>query len=238
VIVQEGLRRMVAEQEDVFYYLTLMNENYVHPAMPAGAEEGILRGMYLLRDGGSGTGGGTRSRTKTPRVQLLGSGTILREVLAGAELLEQDFGVLADVWSVTSFTELRRDGIEVERWNTLNPLAKKPRVAYVTEQLQKRQGPVIASTDYIRAFPDQIRGWVDGSGTGGQSRIYRTLGTDGFGRSDYRKALRSFFEVDRHHVVVSALKALADDGVVDAKRVAEAIKRYEIDPSAPMPTTV
>ncbi len=146
--------------------------------------------------------------------------------------------MLADVWSVTSFTELRRDGIEVERWNTLNPLAKKPRTPYVTEQLQKRQGPVIASTDYIRAYADQIRGWVDGSGTGDKARIYRVLGTDGFGRSDYRKALRNFFEVDRYHVAVAALKALADDGAVDAKQVAEAIKRYEIDPSAPMPTTV
>ncbi|MGH2861066.1 MAG: pyruvate dehydrogenase (acetyl-transferring), homodimeric type [Solirubrobacteraceae bacterium] len=232
VIIQEGLRRMLAEQEDVFYYMTLMNENYVHPAMPQGVEQGILRGMYLLRDAGGG------ARSKQPRVQLLGSGTILREVLAAAELLEQDFGVLADVWSVTSFTELRRDGIEVERWNTLNPLAKKPRVAYVSEQLGKHQGPVIASTDYIRAYPDQIRAWVDGSGTGGQSRIYRVLGTDGFGRSDYRKALRSFFEVDRDHVVVAALKALADSGVIDAKQVAEAIKRFEIDPSAPMPTTV
>jgi pyruvate dehydrogenase E1 component len=223
VIIQEGLRRMAAEQEDIFYYLTLMNENYVHPAMPKGAEQGILRGMYLLRDAGS-------PRTKKPRVQLMGSGTILREVLAAAELLEQDFGVLADVWSVTSFTELRRDGIEVERWNTLNPLAKKARVPYVTEQLEKRQGPVIASTDYIRAFADQIRAWVPGR--------YRVLGTDGFGRSDYRKALRSFFEVDRHHVVVAALKSLADDGVVEPKVVAEAIKRYEIDASAPMPTTV
>ena len=231
VIIQEGLRRMVAEQEDVFYYLTLMNENYVHPEMPKGAEEGILRGMYLLKSAAT-------PRAKKPRVQLLGSGTILREVLAAAELLEQDFGVLADVWSVTSFTELRRDGIEVERWNTLNPLAKKPRTPYVTEQLQKRQGPVIASTDYIRAYADQIRGWVDGSGTGDKARIYRVLGTDGFGRSDYRKALRNFFEVDRYHVAVAALKALADDGAVDAKQVAEAIKRYEIDPSAPMPTTV
>jgi pyruvate dehydrogenase E1 component len=225
VIIHEGLRRMVGEQEDVFYYLTLMNENYAHPAMPEGVEEGILRGMYLLRDGGP-----TSSRSKKPRVQLMGSGTILREVLAAADLLEQDYGVVSDVWSVTSFTELRRDGIEVERWNTLNPLAKKPRVAYVSEQLEKRKGPVIASTDYIRAFADQIRAWVP--------QQYKVLGTDGFGRSDYRKALRSFFEVDRHHVVVTALKALADDGTIDAKQVADAIKRYEIDPSAPMPTTV
>ncbi|HTW12729.1 MAG TPA: pyruvate dehydrogenase (acetyl-transferring), homodimeric type [Solirubrobacteraceae bacterium] len=225
VIIQEGMRRMVAEQEDVFYYLTLMNENYVHPAMPKDAQEGILRGMYLLRDAGS-------ARAKKPRVQLLGSGTILREVLAAAELLESDFGVLADVWSVTSFTELRREGIEAERWNTLNPLAKRAKVPYVTEQLAKRQGPVVASTDYIRAYPDQIRAWVP------SDRTYRVLGTDGFGRSDYRKALRSFFEVDRHHVVVSALKALADDGVLDAKQVAEAIKKYELDPAAPMPTHV
>ena len=232
VIIQEGLRRMVAEQEDVFYYLTLMNENYVHPAMPKGAEEGILRGMYLLHVGGYAAGeeaAGAAARLGHDPARGAGRRRAARTGLRR---------VLADVWSVTSFTELRRDGIEVERWNTLNPLAKKPRTPYVTEQLQKRQGPVIASTDYIRAYADQIRGWVDGSGTGDKARIYRVLGTDGFGRSDYRKALRSFFEVDRHHVVVSALKALADDGVVDVKQVAEAIKRYEIDPSAPMPTTV
>jgi pyruvate dehydrogenase E1 component len=223
VIIQEGLRRMVAEQEDVFYYLTLMNENYVHPAMPEGSQEGILRGMYLLRDAGG-------ARSRKPRVQLMGSGTILREVLAAAELLEADFGVLADVWSVTSFSELRREGVEIDRWNTLNPLAKAPKVPYVTTQLKGRPGPVIASTDYIRSYPEMIRAWVPGD--------YRVLGTDGFGRSDFRKALRSFFEVDRHHVVVSALKALADDGAIPVKQVADAIKRYEIDPAAPMPTTV
>jgi pyruvate dehydrogenase E1 component len=223
VIIQEGLRRMVAEQEDVFYYLTLMNENYVHPAMPEDAHEGILRGMYLLRDAGS-------PRSKKPRVQLMGSGTILREVQAAAELLEADFGVLADVWSVTSFSELRREGIEIDRWNTLNPLEKEPKVPYVSSALTGRQGPVIASTDYIRSYPDMIRAWVPGN--------YRVLGTDGFGRSDFRKALRSFFEVDRHHIVVSALKALADEGTIPVKQVADAIKRYEIDPAAPMPTTV
>jgi len=231
VIIQEGLRRMVAEQEDVFYYLTLMNENYVHPPMPDGAQEGILRGMYLLRDAGPAAAGrGGARAAKKPRVQLMGSGTILREVLAAAELLEADFGVLADVWSVTSFSELRREGVEIDRWNTLNPLAKQPKVPYVTSQLKDRQGPVIASTDYIRSYPEMIRAWVPGD--------FRVLGTDGFGRSDFRKALRSFFEVDRHHVVVSALKALADDGVVPMKQVADAIKRYEIDPAAPMPTTV
>ena len=223
VIVQDGLRRMVADQEDVFYYVTLMNENYHHPAMPEGAVDGILRGMYLLREGSVGR------KKKVPRVQLLGSGTILNEVLAAAELLESDFGVAADVWSVTSFTELRRDGIEVERWNMLHPL-DEPRRAFVTEQLSSREGPVVASTDYLRAFPDQIRQWVPGS--------YRVLGTDGFGRSDSRSALRRFFEVDRHYVALAALKELADEGQVDRERVKEAIDRYKIDADAPMPTTV
>jgi pyruvate dehydrogenase E1 component len=229
VIIQDGLRAMVVDQEDVFYYLTLMNENYVHPAMPAGAEEGILRGMYLLREGAAPRSKGSKAK---PRVQLLGSGTILREVLAAAELLEADWGVVADVWSVTSFTQLRRDGIEVERWNMLNPLEPQ-RKPFVTECLEQHRGPVIASTDYIRAFPDQIRAWIPG-----RDRSYRVLGTDGYGRSDYRKALRRFFEVDRHHVTVAGLKSLADDGTIDAERVAEAIRAYEIDPSAPMPTHV
>jgi pyruvate dehydrogenase E1 component len=219
VIIQDGLRRMMGEQEDAFYYITLMNENYHHPPMPEGAEEGILRGMYMLREGSS-TG---------PRVQLLGSGTILCEVIAAAELLESDFGVAADVWSVTSFTELRRDGIEVERWNMLHPL-QTPRTAYAWQRLDDRGGPVVASTDYVRTFADQIRQWVPGH--------YHVLGTDGFGRSDFRQALRQFFEVDRHYVAVAALKALADVGDVEPARVQEAIERYEIDPEAPMPTTV
>jgi pyruvate dehydrogenase E1 component len=210
---------MCAEQEDVFYYLTVMNENYTHPAMPEGAEEGILRGMYLLREG-EGDG---------PRAQLMGSGTILREVIAGADLLRDDFGVGADVWSVTSFTELRRDGIEAERWNMLHPL-EEARQAYVTSTLADREGPVIASTDYIRAFADQIRQWVP--------RSYRVLGTDGFGRSDSRGALRRFFEVDRHYVVVAALKELAAGGAIEPQRVQEAIERYGIDAEAPIPTTV
>jgi pyruvate dehydrogenase E1 component len=223
VIIQDGLRRMVSEQEDVFYYLTLMNENYRHPAMPEGAQEGILRGMYLLREGSVGR------KKKVPRVQLLGSGTILNEVLAAAELLESDFGVAADVWSVTSFTELRRDGIEVERWNMLHPLESQ-RTAFVTSCLGDREGPVVASTDYIRTFADQIRQWVPGR--------YRVLGTDGFGRSDFRRALRQFFEVDRHYVVLAALKELADSGTIERERVREAIERYGIDADAPMPTTV
>jgi pyruvate dehydrogenase E1 component len=222
VIIQDGLRRMVTEHEDAFYYITLMNENYHHPAMPEGAEEGILRGMYLLR-------ASERSSDTGPRVQLLGSGTILNEVLAAAELLESDFGVAADVWSVTSFTELRREGIEVERWNMLHPL-EEPRHSYVASCLGSRSGPVVASTDYIRAFADQIRQWVPGR--------YRVLGTDGFGRSDFRQALRRFFEVDRHYVAVAALKELADSGEIEPARVGEAIERYGIDADAPMPTKV
>jgi pyruvate dehydrogenase E1 component len=219
VIVQDGLRRMLVDQEDVFYYVTLMNENYRHPVMPAGSQEGILRGMYLLSESG-GDG---------PRVQLMGSGTILREVMGAAELLESDWGVAADVWSVTSFTELRRDGIEVERWNMLHPLSEQRR-AYVTECLSDRSGPVVASTDYLRAFADQIRQWVPAS--------YRVLGTDGFGRSDFRHALRRFFEVDRHYVTVAALKELADRSEIEPGRVQEAIERYRLDADAPTPMSV
>jgi pyruvate dehydrogenase E1 component len=221
VIIQDGLRRMVAEQEDVFYYLTLMNENYPHPAMPEGAVDGILRGMYPLRE--------ASRRSRKPVVQLLGSGTILREAMAAADLLEQDFGVLADVWSVTSFSELRRDGIEAERWNMLHP-ADKPRVPYIASALSGRRGPVIASTDYLRAVPDQIRQWVPGR--------YRTLGTDGYGRSDSRRALRRFFEVDRHYVAVAALRELAEEGTLKPSVVAEAIAKYGIDADAPLPTSV
>jgi pyruvate dehydrogenase E1 component len=206
---------MVGEQEDVFYYVTLMNENYPHPAMPDGARDGILRGMYLLRGPSEGADG--------PRAQLLGSGTMLREVLAAADLLESDFGIAADVWSVTSFTELRREGLEVERWNMLHPRAE-PRTPYVSQCLEGHDGPVIASTDYIRAFADQIRQWVPGP--------YHVLGTDGYGRSDTRSGLRRFFEVDRHYIAVAALREL------DPARAQEAIERYGIDPEAPMPTTV
>ncbi|MGZ4228002.1 MAG: pyruvate dehydrogenase (acetyl-transferring), homodimeric type [Solirubrobacteraceae bacterium] len=218
VIIQDGLRRMVVDQEDVFYYVTLMNENYRHPPMPEDAQEGILRGMYLLWE---------TPDDDRPRVQLMGSGTILREVLAAAEMLHSDFGIGADVWSVTSFTELRRDGIEVERHNMLHPLEEQ-RSAYVTDCLRDRRGPVIASTDYLRAFADQIRQWVPDH--------YRVLGTDGFGRSDFRHALRRFFEVDRHYVVVAALKELADNGEIDPRHVQDAIERYHLDPDAPIPT--
>ncbi|HVS12674.1 MAG TPA: pyruvate dehydrogenase (acetyl-transferring), homodimeric type [Thermoanaerobaculia bacterium] len=219
VILQDGLRRMNQEQESVFYYVTVMNENYVHPAMPEGAAEGIRKGLYLLKKGG---------RKKT-RVQLLGSGAILREVEAAAEMLEGDWGVSADVWSAPSFNELRRDGIAAERWNRLHP-EEEPRRSWVERQLGETEGPVVAATDYMRSFPDQIRAFVP--------RHYLTLGTDGYGRSDTREALRSFFEVDRRHVVVAALKALADEGAAPAKKVAEAIAKLEIDAEAPPPWTV
>ncbi|MGD9953160.1 MAG: pyruvate dehydrogenase (acetyl-transferring), homodimeric type [Burkholderiales bacterium] len=223
VIVHDGLRRMVEKQEDVFYYLTVMNENYEHPAMPEGAEEGILKGMYLLRESGS--------KAKA-RVQLMGSGTILREVEAAAELLEKDWGVAADVWSATSFTELRRDGLAAERWNLLHPEAK-PRVPYVAQMLAKRPaGPVIAASDYVKTFADQIRAFVP------KERAYRVLGTDGYGRSDSRAKLRHFFEVNRYFVVLAALQALAEQGEGKAKRVAEAIKKYGIDADKPDPSTV
>jgi pyruvate dehydrogenase E1 component len=221
VIVQDGLRRMVEDQEDVFYYITLMNENYPHPALPEGAREGILKGMYRLSEGAADK--------KAPRVQLLGSGTILREVMAAAELLKQDWGVAADVWSCPSFNELRRDGMAAERWNLLHP-TEKPRAPYVTRCLEGTKGPVIASTDYMRAFADQIREYVP--------RRYKVLGTDGFGRSDSRENLRRFFEVNRFFVAVAALKALAEDGELPAAKVAEAVKKYGIDAGRPAPWTV
>ena len=212
VIIQDGLRRMMKDQEDVYYYITLMNENYPHPAMPAGAEDGIRRGMYLWRES-------TAKKTGT-KVQLLGSGTILREVIAAADLLEQDFGVAADIWSCPSFNELRRDGMAAERWNLLHP-EQAPRKSYVEQCLAGRKGPVIASTDYMRAFAEQIRPYIP--------TRFVCLGTDGFGRSDYRKALRRFFEVDRHYVAVAALKALADDGALPIQKVTDAIAKYGID---------
>jgi pyruvate dehydrogenase E1 component len=217
VIIQDGLRRMFKDQDDLYYYITLMNENYSHPAIPPGAEEGIRRGMYLFRDAG---------KKKGPRVQLLGCGTILREVIAAAELLEQDFGVVADIWSCPSFNELRRDGLEAERWSLLHP-AQAPRKSYVDECLGARQGPIIAATDYMRAFADQIRPYVP--------RRYVCLGTDGFGRSDYRVALRKFFEVDRHYVAVAALKALADEGTLPETKVEVAIAKYGIETEKPAP---
>jgi len=222
VIIREGLRRMVVEQEGVYYYITIMNENYAHPAMPEGAEDGILKGMYRLQEGDG-------KSKKTPKVQLMGSGTILREVMAASELLATDFGVGSDVWSVTSFNELRRDALDAERWNMLHP-EDEARVGYVTQCFEGLPGPFVAATDYMRTFADQIRPFVPDR--------YVTLGTDGFGRSDTRANLRKFFEVNRFHVVVAALKALADDGHVPATQVTEAIKKYEIDPEKPNPWSV
>jgi pyruvate dehydrogenase E1 component len=218
---------MYAEQEDVFYYLTVMNENYPHPGLPEGREaevaDGILRGMYLFREGQAPKKG----RKTAPRVQLLGSGTILREVIAAAELLEQDFGVAADVWSCPSFTELGRDGTSVTRWNMLHP-TEEPRRSFVEQSLAGRpDGPVVAATDYMRSFAEQIRPYVQ--------RRYTVLGTDGFGRSDYRVALRRHFEVDRHHVALAALTSLAADGAVPASVAADAIAKYGIDPDKPEP---
>ena len=219
VIVQDGLRRMMGEQENVFYYITCMNENYAHPPMPAGVEDGILKGMYLLQVGGQGK----------VRAQLMGSGTILREVLGAADLLMKDFGIPTDVWSVTSFNELRRDALEVERWNQLHP-QEEPRKCYIEEKLADRPGPYIAATDYMKIVPDQIERWVPGR--------FVSLGTDGYGRSDARAALRQHFEVDKRYIAVTALKALADDGALDQKTVAQAIKKYDIDPDRPDPVTL
>jgi pyruvate dehydrogenase E1 component len=213
---------MVTNQEDVYYYITLMNENYEHPALPEGAEQGILKGLYLLKD--------SKIKSKS-RVQMLGSGTILREVIAAAELLEKDWGVAGDVWSATSFTELRREGLASERWNLLHP-EDEPRVPYVTQCLEKRAGPVVAASDYLKTFADQIRPFTP------KDRVYKVLGTDGFGRSDSRARLRHFFEVNRYFIALAALKALAETGEGKAKTVTEAIRKYGIDPAKPDPSTV
>jgi pyruvate dehydrogenase E1 component len=220
VIVQSGLERMYGKGEDVYYYLTLLNENYEHPAMPQGAEEGIVKGMYLLKAAPEGT-------PKDKRVRLLGSGAILREVIAGAALLEKDFGVYADIFAVTSFTELKREAESCERWNMLHPL-EEARVPYVTQCLASRgDAPIIASTDYMRSLAEQIRAYAPGR--------YKVLGTDGFGRSDMRRKLRGFFEVDRNFVAVAALKTMADSQLLPSKKVAEAIELYHLDPEKPDP---
>ncbi len=216
VIVHDGLRRMYVEQENVFYYITCMNENYVQPALPSGVEQGIIKGMYLLQIGGRGK----------VRATLLGSGTILRECLAAAQLLEKEYGVPVDVFSVTSFNELRREALECERWNLLHP-GEKPRVSYVEQCFKDREGPVIAATDYMRIVPDQIRQWVSGK--------YVTLGTDGYGRSDSRAALRKHFEVDRNFITLTVLRTLEGEGKVDRKTVTKAMQALGIDPSSPDP---
>lgn len=213
VIIQNGLYRMYEKQENIYYYIALMNENYTHPDLPAGAEEGILKGMYLLQEA---------PKKHKLHVQLLGGGTILREVIAAAQLLETDFSIAADIWSVTSFNELRRDGLAIERENRMNP-EKKAKLSYVTTCLSDRKGPVIAATDYMRMYADQIRSFVPGT--------YTTLGTDGYGRSDTREQLRHFFEVNAKYIAVTALYALAEQGEIEASRVTEAMKKYNIDPN-------
>lgn len=219
VIIQHGLKVMYQEEQDVFYYIMAMNEKYIQPEMPKGVEDGIIKGMYLFKKAG-------KSKLK---VQLLGSGTILREVIEAADLLEKDFNVAADIWSVTSFNELRRDGTDVQRHNMFHP-EKKQQISYVEKCLEKHEGPAIAATDYIRSYADQIRPFL--------SRRYVVLGTDGFGRSDTREVLRNFFEVDRYYVAVAALHALAQEGVISADTVTAAIKKYNIDPNKPNPVTV
>ena len=212
VIMHRGLKRMVEQQENVFYYITLLNENYSMPGLTAGTEEQIIKGMYLCKPGAEGD----------KRVQLLGSGTILRESLAAQTLLAADWGVQADVWSCPSFNELTREGQDVDRWNLLHPL-ETPRVPFVAQQLGASTGPVVASTDYMKAYAEQIRPFVP------KGRNYKVLGTDGFGRSDFRSKLREHFEVNRHYIVVAALKALSEDGVLPATKVAEAIAKYGIN---------
>ncbi|WP_153111803.1 pyruvate dehydrogenase (acetyl-transferring), homodimeric type [Propionivibrio limicola] len=220
VIMQDGMRRMFQEQEDVYYYLTVMNENYEHPEMPQGAEQDIIKGLYAFRKG---------AESKGPRVQLLGSGTIFREVIAAADLLKNDWGIDADIWGCPSFNELARDGQDAQRWNMLNPL-ETPRLSHVESCLNDTTGPVIAASDYVRLYADQIRPFIN--------RRYVTLGTDGYGRSDTRESLRHFFEVDRHWVTLAALKALADEGSIERGKVAEAIVKYRIDVNKPNPQSV
>ena len=220
VIVQDGLRRMFQEGENRFYYITTMNENYVQPAMPEGAEDGIIRGIYNLR---------RSSSREELRVQLLGAGTILREVEAAAEILERDYQVAADIWSLTSVNELQREGKAVDRWNLLHP-EDEPRVPYLTAQLQESSGPFVAATDYMKSYVDQLREFVPGR--------FIVLGTDGYGRSDTRDKLRRFFEVSREYVVVAALKALADEGRIEAAQVSEAMRSLGISANKVDPLTV
>ena len=214
------MRRMVQDQENVYYYITSMNENYVMPAMPKGAEAGIKKGMYRFSE--------DKAKNGENKVQLFGSGTILREVIDAADLLKQDWNISADVWSITSYNELAREAVDCERWNMLNPTSKA-RVPYITKQLENCAGPVIASSDYIRTVSNQVRQYVPAT--------YTVLGTDGFGRSDTRKNLRRHFEVNSHYVVLATLKTLADEGSIPASKVNDAIKKYGIDTNKPNPIT-
>jgi pyruvate dehydrogenase E1 component len=217
VIIQDGLQRMYVNQEDIFYYITVMNENYEHPAMPKEVEADILKGMYLFKKG---------NENQFPRVQLLGSGTIFREVEAAAKLLRDDWGVESDLWSCPSFTELAREGQSCERWNRLHP-TQTPKIAHVSNCIKAINGSVIAATDYTRTYAEQIRAFIDAP--------YTVLGTDGFGRSDTRQKLRHFFEVDRYYVTVTALKSLADAGEFDPAKIEQAITKYGINPDTTAP---
>jgi pyruvate dehydrogenase E1 component len=221
VIIQDGLKRMVEKQEDIFYYITIMNENYEQPGLKPGTEEGILKGMYLLKEG---------DKSAANRVQLMGSGTILRESEFAAELLKNDWNVAADVWSCPSLTLLARDGQDADRWNLVHP-TEQARLPYVTQLLKDTQGPIVATTDYMRLFAEQIRAYIP------NGRTYKVLGTDGFGRSDSRVKLREFFEVNRYYITVAALKSLAEEGKIPASVVQDAITKYGIDPNKPNPVT-
>ena len=217
---------MVEKQENVYFYLTLLNENYPMPGLEAGTEEQIIKGMYLCKKGAGGLPEEASGASgAAPSVQLLGSGTILRESIAAQELLQKEWGVSSNVWSCPSFNELARDGQNTERWNLLHPL-EKPRVSFVGQQLEKYAGPVVASTDYMKAYADQIRAFIPKHD--GVARTFKVLGTDGFGRSDFRSKLREHFEINRHYIVVAALKALSEDGTLPVAKVAEAILKYGI----------
>jgi pyruvate dehydrogenase E1 component len=221
VVIRNGLYRMFEQDESVYFYLTVMNENYPQPKMPKGVESGILKGMYCLQ----------ATRLKKPKlsVQLLGSGTILREIEKAAAILETEYKIAATVWSVTSFNELRREGLAIERSNMFHP-AKKAQQSYVTQCLQDTAGPVIAATDYIKSYADQIRQFIP--------KRYVVMGTDGFGRSDTREQLRDFFEVDHRYIVLASLTALAEEGQFDRKKIAQAMKSMGLNPEKPIPTSV
>ncbi len=220
IIFREGLRRMHEKNENVFYYITTMNENYTHPDIPKDkdCEDGILKGMYKIKD---------YSNYKKNKIQLLGSGAILREMISAAEILQKDYQIDSEVWSVTSFNELRRDGLETERYNLLNPGEHK-KISYVEKCLGKKDGPILAASDYMRMNSDQIRPYT--------SKSFYSLGTDGYGRSDTRKSLRKFFEVDKEHIVAYSLSVLANEQLIASKYAKEAIKKYNIDKDKPMPT--
>ena len=218
VIFREGLKRMHEKKENIFYYITTMNENYSHPEMPKNSEEGILKGMYKIKE---------FSKYKKTKIQLLGSGTILREMMAAAEMLQNEYQIDSEVWSVTSFSELRKNGMEVERYNLLHP-EKSKKKSYVEECLGKSEGPILAASDYMRLNSDQIRPYINKS--------YYSLGTDGYGRSDTRKNLRNFFEVDKNYITTYALSVLASEQLLPSKHAVEAIKKYKIDSEKPMPT--